>query len=92
MASLSEVEVGGPEPEYSNYGFAVLGQAIAEATGQDYSDLVRDRLTEPLGMEETFVPESADGLSPPGSRPPGCLRHRGLSAARHRRRDPLDDP
>ena len=63
VASLSDVEVGEPEPEYSNYGFAVLGQAIAKATGQDYSDLVRDRLTEPLGMEETFVPESANGLS-----------------------------
>ena len=63
VASLSEVEVGEPEPEYSNYGFAVLGQAIAEATGQDYSDLVRDRLTEPLGMNETFVPDTAEGLT-----------------------------
>jgi CubicO group peptidase (beta-lactamase class C family) len=63
VASLNDVEVGEPEPEYSNYGFAVLGQALAEAAGQDYSDLVRYRLTEPLGMEETFVPESADGLS-----------------------------
>lgn len=63
VASLNDVEVGEPEPEYSNYGFAVLGQAIAEVTGQDYSDLVHDRLTEPLGMKETFVPGSADGLS-----------------------------
>lgn len=63
VASLNDVEVGEPEPEYSNYGFAVLGQALAEAAGQDYSELVRDRLTEPLGMNETFVPESADSLS-----------------------------
>ena len=63
VASLNDVDVGEPEPEYSNYGFAVLGQALAEVAGQDYSDLVRYRLTEPLGMEETFVPESADGLS-----------------------------
>ncbi|MGC2942017.1 MULTISPECIES: serine hydrolase domain-containing protein [unclassified Brevibacterium] len=63
VASLNDVEVGEPEPEYSNFGFAVLGQALAEAAGQDYSELVRDRLTEPLGMKETFVPDSADGLS-----------------------------
>lgn len=79
VASLSKVEVGDPEPEYSNYGFAVLGQALAEAADRDYSDLVRDRLTEPLGMKETFVPESVDGLST-GSRHRGCLPHRGLSA------------
>ena len=63
VASLDDVEVGEPEPEYSNFGFAVLGQALAEAAGQDYAELVRDRLTEPLGMKETFVPDSADGLS-----------------------------
>ena len=63
VASLNDVEVGEPEPEYSNYGFAVLGQALAEAAGQDYTDLVRERITEPLGMEETFVPDSAEGLS-----------------------------
>ncbi|MCU4297491.1 class A beta-lactamase-related serine hydrolase [Brevibacterium permense] len=63
VASLNDVDVGEPEPEYSNYGFAVLGQALAEVAGKDYSELVRDRLTEPLGMKETFVPDSADGLS-----------------------------
>ena len=63
VASLNDVEVGEPEPEYSNYGFAVLGQALAEAAGQDHSELVRDRLTEPLGMNETFVPDTAEGLT-----------------------------
>lgn len=62
VASLNDVDVGEPEPEYSNYGFAVLGQAVAEVAGLNYSDLVRSRLTEPLGMKETFVPDSADGL------------------------------
>lgn len=63
VANLKDVEVGEPKPEYSNYGFAVLGQALAEVAGKDYSELVRDRLTAPLGMKETFVPESADVLS-----------------------------
>src|SRR5699024_11563687 len=31
--------------------------------GEEYDELVTERLTEPLGMEETFVPESAAGLS-----------------------------
>src|SRR5699024_11549525 len=30
VASLDDVEVGAPEPEYSNFGFAVLGQALVE--------------------------------------------------------------
>src|SRR5699024_4439092 len=63
VASLDDVEVGAPEPEYSNFGFAVLGQALVEVTGEEYDELVTERLTEPLGMEETFVPESAAGLS-----------------------------
>lgn len=63
VASLEDLEVGAPEPEYSNFGFAVLGQALVEVTGEEYDELVAERLTEPLGMEETFVPESADGLS-----------------------------
>ena len=63
VASLDDVEVGAPEPEYSNFGFAVLGQALVEVTVEEYDELVTERLTEPLGMEETFVPESAAGLS-----------------------------
>jgi CubicO group peptidase (beta-lactamase class C family) len=63
VAGLESVEVGKAEPEYSNFGFAVLGQALAEVTGKDYADLVAERLTEPLGMKETFVPNSAEGLS-----------------------------
>jgi CubicO group peptidase (beta-lactamase class C family) len=63
VASLDRVEVGKKEPEYSNFGFAVLGQALAEVTGQDYAELVRTRITEPLGMDDTFVPDSPEGLS-----------------------------
>lgn len=63
VASLNRVEVGKKEPEYSNFGFAVLGQALAEVTGQDYAELVTERITEPLGMDDTFVPDSPEGLS-----------------------------
>lgn len=63
VQSLADVSVGEQVPEYSNYGFAVLGQALSEVTGQNYADLVRQRITEPLNMESTYVPRSADGLS-----------------------------
>lgn len=61
-ASLKSVDVGEKEPEYSNYGFAVLGQALAAVTDSSYAELVQDRITEPLGMRSTYVPESAEGL------------------------------
>ncbi|MGO1384720.1 MAG: serine hydrolase domain-containing protein [Arachnia sp.] len=46
--------------QYSNLGMAVLGLAIAERSKMTYSDLVRVRITEPLGMKNTFVPASKD--------------------------------
>jgi CubicO group peptidase (beta-lactamase class C family) len=36
--------------EYSNYGFAILGQVIAKASGKSYADYVRDNILRPLGM------------------------------------------
>src|SRR5699024_3052216 len=63
VAGLDSVELGDREPEYSNFGFAVLGQALAKVTGHDYAELVRTRITEPLGMDDTFVPDSPEGLS-----------------------------
>ena len=62
VASLDSVEVGKKEPEYSNFGFAVLGQALATVTDSSYGELIRDRITEPLGMTSTYVPDSAEGL------------------------------
>jgi CubicO group peptidase (beta-lactamase class C family) len=39
---------------YSNAGFALLGQALANRAGVGYEDLVRG-ITEPLGMHDTVV-------------------------------------
>jgi len=36
--------------EYSNYGFAILGQIVARASGRPYADYVRDGILIPLGM------------------------------------------
>jgi CubicO group peptidase (beta-lactamase class C family) len=42
--------VPGMEFEYSNYGFAILGQVIARASGKSYADYMRDNILRPLGM------------------------------------------
>lgn len=36
--------------EYSNYGFAILGQIVAKASGRPYADYVHDNILKPLGM------------------------------------------
>jgi len=41
--------------DYSNYGFMLLGHLLAEQSGLSYEQLLRTRLTEPLGMNHTFV-------------------------------------
>jgi CubicO group peptidase (beta-lactamase class C family) len=45
--------------EYSNYGFAILGQIIAKASGRTYEDYVRDNILKPLGMNATTFEMSA---------------------------------
>jgi CubicO group peptidase (beta-lactamase class C family) len=43
-----------PTFSYSNLGFAILGQAVANRAGVDYADLLHG-ITEPLGMHDTVV-------------------------------------
>lgn len=45
--------VPGTAYEYSNYGFAILGQVVAKASGRPYTDYVRDNILKPLGMNST---------------------------------------
>ncbi len=46
--------------EYSNWGFALLGQALAHCAGKSYDALLAERVTGPLGMRDTtFVPTAA---------------------------------
>ena len=40
--------------EYSNYGFAILGQVVASASGRPYDEYVRDRILLPLGMRASL--------------------------------------
>jgi D-alanyl-D-alanine-carboxypeptidase/D-alanyl-D-alanine-endopeptidase len=46
---------------YSNYGFDLLGAALAHVGGRPYSDLVKERVLDPLGMKDTvFNPRAGD--------------------------------
>lgn len=50
----------GAEYEYSNLGAGLLGHILTLRTKLDYATLVRKRITEPLGMKNTFVTVPAD--------------------------------
>ena len=39
--------------EYSNYGFAILGQVVTRAAGRPYAEYVRDEILKPLGMNSS---------------------------------------
>ena len=39
--------------EYSNLGYALLGQIIQKTSGQSFSTRLRERLLDPLGMKDT---------------------------------------
>jgi serine-type D-Ala-D-Ala carboxypeptidase/endopeptidase len=40
---------------YSNYGMGLLGDILSRVHGRTWADLVRERITEPLGMIDTTV-------------------------------------
>ncbi|MQA81577.1 MAG: serine hydrolase [Streptosporangiales bacterium] len=46
------------EYAYSNLGFAFLGQVLAGKAGVPYTELLRERLLDPVGLQETTVPRS----------------------------------
>jgi CubicO group peptidase (beta-lactamase class C family) len=62
---------GGLKPapsSYSNFGFAVLGQAVARAGGKPYAELLRERVLGPLGLRDTLLSwrdAKPDRLAPP---------------------------
>lgn len=57
------------EPQYSNLGAALVGQALAARAGTTYADLLAQRVTGPLGMTSTTAPavRPADDPMEPGT-------------------------
>lgn len=55
--ALGKVPGGSPPcaRDYSNFGFAILGELLAVRYGTTWEALVRDRITGPVGMKDTVV-------------------------------------
>lgn len=45
----------GSEVEYSNLGVGLLGHTLARAVGSSYEEIVRERILNPLGMNNTSI-------------------------------------
>lgn len=50
----------GTQYAYSNIGFGLLGEAVSNALGEDYSSAVQQYIFQPLGMSSTEVTVPAD--------------------------------
>ncbi|WAL67898.1 serine hydrolase [Amycolatopsis cynarae] len=50
---------------YSNTNYILLGMIIERVTRRAYAAEIRDRILQPLGLRDTFVPEVSDVLPPP---------------------------
>ena len=58
---LSFAWAPGTRFEYSNTGYGILGRLITNVAGAEYKDVVRERLLQPLGMDDTsYVGEDFD--------------------------------
>lgn len=57
-----DVRVGDKTYGYSNLGFALLGQALATRSGTAFPTLARERIFQPLGMVDSYVPMSVGDL------------------------------
>ena len=73
---------------YSNVGFDLLGAALAEAAGKSYADLLRERITGPLGMVDTGLAPSAEqcgrlmtGYGIPGAEAAPCVGTANIAAS-----------
>lgn len=67
---------------YSNFGFAVLGQALAATWGEAYEAALRERVLEPLGLDDTFCSwrEIDAGRVAPGHAEQGLVEHWDMGA------------
>jgi Beta-lactamase class C and other penicillin binding proteins len=56
-------EKPGKVMSYCSFGYEMLGEIVARASGSSYEDFARTRLFEPLGMKDSYlrVPEAARG-------------------------------
>lgn len=64
LAQARTVQLSAPRPRYSNFGFELLGHAVAAGAGMSYHSLVRERLAVPLGLTSIYMPAAVEQLGP----------------------------
>lgn len=62
LAQARKTRLASPRPRYSNFGFELLGHAIAAGTPMPYRDLMADRISVPLGLQSLYAPSYPDEL------------------------------
>jgi CubicO group peptidase (beta-lactamase class C family) len=55
LSSVQLLSEPGSNYRYSNYGFGLLGHALARAANKPYGQLVRERVLAPLGLRDTDI-------------------------------------
>jgi D-alanyl-D-alanine-carboxypeptidase/D-alanyl-D-alanine-endopeptidase len=53
LSEYRPLHAPGTHYEYSNVGFGVLGLALSTVSGQSYGQMIRERITRPLGLRDT---------------------------------------
>ncbi len=53
---------GSLRPHYSNFGFELLGHALAKHAGTTYPELVQERIAAPLGLKSWYLPATWSDL------------------------------
>lgn len=64
LAQARVVRLQAPRPRYSNFGFELLGHAIAAGAGMNFRELVTARLSGPLALGSVYMPASPGELRP----------------------------
>jgi D-alanyl-D-alanine carboxypeptidase len=64
-ATFPPVAEPGEKWSYSNYGFNLLGRVVELVDGKDFSAVLEERITEPLGLTRTSLATSGSGLTAP---------------------------
>jgi len=50
----------GSDYRYSNYGYVVLGAILEKSTGMPFAAVLRERIFDPLGLDDSVYPYQAD--------------------------------
>ncbi|MFA9429482.1 serine hydrolase domain-containing protein [Egicoccus sp. AB-alg2] len=53
----------GERYEYANSGYAVLAAVVEQVTGQRFDEVLRERILDPLGMQDTFATDDHPAAS-----------------------------